>query len=119
MRRHALALAHQRQQYVLGADVVLLEVARLAHALFEHFLGARRVDHRPDRRIVVAAAEDLYNLLPRGVERNALEHHAAAPGSLSTPRSRCSVPTYVLPSCAASRCAVKSARWPRSVNFAK
>ena len=43
VRSHAFAFAHQRQQYVLGADVVLFEFARLAHALFEHLLGARVV----------------------------------------------------------------------------
>ena len=77
---HALALAHQRQQDVFGADVVLLEFAGFAHALFEYLLGARGVDHRPDRRIIVAAAEYLNDLLPRGVERDALEYHAGRAG---------------------------------------
>ena len=73
MCRHALALSHQGQQDVLGAHVVLLEVARLAHALFKYFFGARRIDHGSHRRIVVAAPQNLDYLLADGIHRYPLE----------------------------------------------
>src|SRR5918994_1919559 len=41
-RGHALVLAHQTEQDVLGADVVVAERERLAQGQLEHLLGARR-----------------------------------------------------------------------------
>src|SRR4051812_38072442 len=40
-RRHALVLAHQPEQDVLGADVVVAKAERLAQGELEHLLGAR------------------------------------------------------------------------------
>ena len=40
-RRDALVLAHQPEQDVLGADVVVAEAERLAQRELEHLLGAR------------------------------------------------------------------------------
>ena len=41
-RRDALVLAHEAEQDVLGADVVVAEAERLAQRQLEHLLGARR-----------------------------------------------------------------------------
>ncbi len=41
-RRHALVLANQAQQDVLGADVVVAQRERLAQRQLEDLLGARR-----------------------------------------------------------------------------
>ena len=41
-RGDALALAHEAEQDVLGADVVVAELARFLQGEFEHALGARR-----------------------------------------------------------------------------
>ncbi len=38
----ALALTHQAEQQVLGADVVMVEPPRLVDAQLDHLLGARR-----------------------------------------------------------------------------
>src|SRR5205823_2284793 len=43
LRRDALLLAQQPQQQMLGADVGVVQLARLAHRQLEHFLGARGV----------------------------------------------------------------------------
>ena len=43
LRRDALLLAEQAEQQVLGADVGVVELARLAHRELEHLLGARGV----------------------------------------------------------------------------
>ncbi len=40
-RRDALVLAHEAEQDVLGADVVVAEAQRLAQGELEHLLGAR------------------------------------------------------------------------------
>ena len=39
---HALALADEAEEDVLGADVVVAELQRLAQRQLEHLLGARR-----------------------------------------------------------------------------
>ena len=43
LRRDALLLAEEAEQQVLGADVAVVELARLAHRQLEHLLRARRV----------------------------------------------------------------------------
>jgi len=40
---NALLLAEQPQQQVLGADIVVIEVARLLDRVLDHLLGARRL----------------------------------------------------------------------------
>jgi hypothetical protein len=39
--RHAVVLAEQAEQQVLGADVVVIEVAGLFDGVFDHLLGPR------------------------------------------------------------------------------
>ena len=46
LRRDPLLLAEQAEQQVLGADVGVVELARLAHRELEHLLGARRIGDR-------------------------------------------------------------------------
>ena len=50
----ALALAHEAEQQVLGADVVVVEPARLVDGQLDDLLGARRqadlAERRCDRR---------------------------------------------------------------------
>ena len=73
--RDALVLAHEPEQDVLGADVVVAERERLAQGQLEHLLGARR-ERDLARRHLVALADDprdlRADLLDRDVER--LEH---------------------------------------------
>ena len=69
--RHALALTHQRQQQVLHGDVVLLQLPRLANALLNHLLGARRIHHLLALDAVGAAAQDRNDLVARAVQRHA------------------------------------------------
>ena len=66
----ALALADQPEQDVLGADVVVAELQRLAQRELEHLLGPRRERDVPARRLL-ALADDLLDLLAHGVERDA------------------------------------------------
>ena len=74
-RGDALVLAHEPEQDVLGADVVVAERERLAQRELEHLLRARRERDLPARDLVALAddARDLRaHLLDRDVER--LEH---------------------------------------------
>ena len=66
----ALALADQAEQDVLGADVVVAELQRLAQRQLEHLLGARRERDVPGRRLL-ALADDLLDLLAHGLQRDA------------------------------------------------
>ena len=65
----ALALADQPEQDVLGADVVVAELQRLAQRQLEDLLGARRERDVPRRR-GLALADDLLDLLADGLERD-------------------------------------------------
>jgi hypothetical protein len=49
LRRDALALADQAEQDVLGADVVVAELQRLAQRQLQHLLGPRRERDVPAR----------------------------------------------------------------------
>ena len=74
-RGDALVLAHEPEQDVLGADVVVAERQRLAQRELEHLLRARRERDLAGRDLVALAddARDLRaHLLDRDVER--LEH---------------------------------------------
>ena len=66
----ALALADQAEQDVLGADVVVAELQRLAQRELEDLLGPRRERDVPGRRLL-ALADDLLDLLADGLERDA------------------------------------------------
>ena len=59
---HALALADQAKQDVLGADVVVAKLQRLTQRQLEHLLGPRGERDVPGRRLL-ALADDLLNLL--------------------------------------------------------
>ena len=66
----ALALADEAEEDVLGADVVVAELQRLAQRQLEHLLGARRErDVAAGRR--AALADDLLDLAADGLERDA------------------------------------------------
>ena len=66
----ALALADQAEQDVLGADVVVAELQRLAQRQLEDLLGARRERDVPARRLL-ALADDLLDLRAHGLQRDA------------------------------------------------
>ena len=66
----ALALTDEAEQDVLGADVVVAELQRLAQRQLEHLLGAgREGDVAAGRR--AALADDLLDLAAHGLERDA------------------------------------------------
>ena len=66
----ALALADEAEQDVLGADVVVAELQRLAQRQLEHLLGPRGERDVPGRRRA-ALADDLLDLAAHGLERDA------------------------------------------------
>ncbi len=66
----ALALADQAEQDVLGADVVVAELQRLAQRQLEHLLGARRERDVAARRLL-ALTDDLLDLGAHGLQRDA------------------------------------------------
>ena len=63
----ALALADEAEQHVLGADVAVAELQRLAQRQLEHLLGARRERRRAARR-GTGHADRLFHLLAHGLE---------------------------------------------------
>src|SRR5690348_13770728 len=62
LRRDAFALADQAEQDVLGADVVVAELQRLAQRQLQHLLGPRGERDVPARGLL-ALADDLLDLL--------------------------------------------------------
>jgi hypothetical protein len=74
-RGHALVLAHEPQQDVLGADVVVTEAQRLAQRQFEHLLRPRRERDLPGGDLF-AGAHDAHDLgaHPLDGDVQALEH---------------------------------------------
>ena len=66
----ALALADQAEQDVLGADVVVAELQRLAQRQLEDLLGARG-ERDVAGRGLLALADDLLDLRAHGLERDA------------------------------------------------
>ncbi len=71
LRGDPVALADQAEQDVLGADVGMTELQRLAQRQLEHLLGPRGERDVPGRR-VLAAADDLLDGLP---DRNQADPH--------------------------------------------
>ena len=65
----ALALADQAEQDVLGADVGVAELQRLAQGQLEHLLGARR-ERDVAARGLLALADDLLDLGAHGFQRD-------------------------------------------------
>ena len=66
----ALALTDEAEEDVLGADVVVAELQRLAQRQLEHLLGAGR-EGDVARRRRAALADDLLDLAAHGLERDA------------------------------------------------
>ena len=66
----ALTLADQPEQDVLGADVVVAELQRLAQRQLQHLLGPRRERDVPARRLL-ALADDLLDLLADALQGDA------------------------------------------------
>ena len=56
---HPLLLPEQPEKDVLGADVVVVEVAGLFHRIFDHLLGAWGLRELPHRHHVGAALDEL------------------------------------------------------------
>ena len=71
----ALVLAHQAEQDVLGADVVVAEAQRLAQRQLEHLLGARRERDLPGGDLL-AGADDPHDLRAHALDGDveALQH---------------------------------------------
>ena len=67
---HAVALADEAEQDVLGADVVVAELQRLTQRKLKHLLGPGRERDMPGRRLL-ALADDLLDLLPHSVQADA------------------------------------------------
>ncbi|SKT88236.1 Protein of uncharacterised function (DUF3170) [Mycobacteroides abscessus subsp. abscessus] len=67
---HALALTNQAEQDVLGADVVVAELQRLAQAQLQHLLGTRSERNVPGRRLLTLA-DDLLDLAAHPFQRDA------------------------------------------------
>ena len=74
-RRDALVLAHEAEEDVLGADVVVAERQRLAKRELQHLLRARRERDLPARHLV-ALADDARHLGPHFLDGDVegLEH---------------------------------------------
>ena len=70
-RGDPLALAHEAEQEVLGADVVVAEAARLVDGQLDDPLGARREAHLADDGAVPAADDELH----RGPDLGQLDVH--------------------------------------------
>ena len=71
----ALVLAHQPEQDVLGADVVVSQAQRLAQRQLEHLLGARRERDLPGGDLL-AGADDPHHLRAHALDGDveALQH---------------------------------------------
>ncbi len=74
-RGDALVLAHEPEQDVLGADVVVAEAERLAQGQLEHLLGARRERDLPGGDLLTGA-DDAHDLRAHALHGDveALEH---------------------------------------------
>jgi hypothetical protein len=68
LRRHALALADQAEQQVLGADVVVAQRARLLDRQLEHALGAGVKGISPIGHGAARGAHHVLDLLADAVE---------------------------------------------------
>ena len=80
---HAFLLAQQAQQDVLGADVVVVQVAGLLHRVLDDLLGPRRLRQLAHRDHVGAALDELLDLQAdlAQIDVQVLQHvggHAAA-----------------------------------------
>ena len=67
---HAFALAHDTEEHVLGADVVVTELQRLAQRELEDLLGPRREGRRAGRGCA-GRTDGLLDLLAHGFEGDA------------------------------------------------
>ena len=64
---HALTLTHEAEEHVLGADVAVAQLQRLAEGELEDLLGPRRERRRTTRR-GTRHADGLFHLLAHGLE---------------------------------------------------
>src|SRR5690606_14067948 len=64
---NALALADEAEQNVLGSDVVVAELQRLAQSQLEHLLGARR-EGDVAGRLLLTLTDDVLHLLAHGIQ---------------------------------------------------
>ena len=93
-RGDALVLAHEAEQDVLGADVVVAEAQRLAQRELEHLLGARRERDLAGGDLL-AGADDAHDLRAHALDGDveALQHAGGETLLLAQQPSRmCSVP---------------------------
>ena len=67
---NALALAHQTEEHVLGSDVAVTELQRLAQGQLENLLGPGREGRRA-RRGGAGQADGLLDLLAHSLQRDA------------------------------------------------
>ena len=81
---HALLLAEQPQQDVLGAHVVMVEVPRLFHRVFDHLLGPRRLRQLAHGDHVGPALHELFHLQAdlAQVDVQVLQHVGRHPAAL-------------------------------------
>ena len=79
-RGDALVLAHQPEQDVLGADVVVAERQRLAQRQLQHLLGTRREGDLPGGDLL-AGADDPHDLRAHALDGDveALQHSGREP----------------------------------------
>ena len=70
LRGNAFALADETEEDVLGADVVVAELQCFAQRQLEHLLGAR-CEWDVTRRRRATLADDLFDLIADGLERDA------------------------------------------------
>ena len=91
----ALALAHQTQKQMLGADVVVVEAARLVHRQLDHLLGPwSQADLARDGSVAAADDELDGDCEPccSSTPRFASTLAATPSPSRTSPSRRCSVP---------------------------
>jgi hypothetical protein len=91
---HPVALTDQREQEVLGADVVVAQLQRLAQRQLQHLLGLLRERDVAGRRLL-ALADDIVDRLPHGIEAYPQRFEGSTPTpwpTLIKPSSMCSVP---------------------------
>ena len=79
---HAVALADQAEQDVLGADVVVVQLERLAQRQLQHLLGPRRERNVPRRRLL-ALADDFLDLTTDHVQADAQRLQRFGRGALA------------------------------------
>ena len=115
---HALALADETEEHVLGADVVVAELQRLAQRQLEHLLGPGGEGRRPGRsraRPGRSSPRPSPGRPPARCRADSSALAATPSPSWMRPRRMCSVPMKLWLSRRASSCASTSTLRARSV----